>query len=445
MKNRFLAYTKDLISPADKVLLTISGGVDSMVMLHLFRQSSFKIGIAHCNFQLRGKEANEDEALVQKTAEEYDIPFYSIHFDTKSYAQEHDISIQMAARDLRYAWFQEIADKHAFNCVVTAHHRDDVLETFFVNMLRKTGIKGLTGIKPISGNLVRPLLAFSKKEIMYYALENNITYREDQSNSSDYYLRNYIRLHIIPEFRKLQENFDDTLSETICILNKQETVFSKHIEDVKKKIMTYQNNLYIIDIQKLKKTSEPSVYLFEILYPLGFNASQIDKILLSLDHESGKQFISETHRVLKDRDKLFIQSHTDDYKTKNEYIDNDFVNNKLVQHHLTLELIPYHQDFHIENALHIAYFDADNIKYPLVIRKWRHGDFFYPFGMKGKKKISDYFSDYKLSLFEKETKEVLCNANGDILWLIGLRTDNRYRIISQTKQVLKITYSQSEN
>lgn len=442
MKNRFLTYSETLLTSTDKVLLTLSGGIDSMVMLHLFQQSSYKIGIAHCNFGLRGKEADADELLVKETANKANIPFFSIRFDTKSYARKHGISIQMAARELRYTWFQEISLKNNFTYIATAHHRDDVLETFFVNLLRKTGLKGLSGIKAKNTNIIRPLLTFSKQEIQEYAKKNNILYREDKSNKSDYYTRNYIRHHIIPAFRKLQDNFDEALSETIHIINNQETIYNLHVENVKQQIMKSDNSMHSIDIEKLKKLSNPNVYLFECIYPFGFNASQTDSILSSLNNTSGKLFISDTHSILKDRDKLLIRPNLNNERNQYQYIEKTFVNDCLEYSNLCLHLMPYSQDFCFEKKMDIAYFDADKIKYPLVVRKWEQGDFFYPFGMKGKKKLSDFFTDKKVSIFDKEMLDILCNGNGDILWIIGLRSDNRYRITSQTKKVLKITIIQ---
>ncbi|MDY0015350.1 MAG: tRNA lysidine(34) synthetase TilS [Bacteroidales bacterium] len=438
MKNRFLTYSETLLTSADKVLLTLSGGIDSMVMLHLFRQSSFNIGIAHCNFQLRGKEADADELFVKETAEKANIPFFSVRFDTKTYARNQGISIQMAARELRYAWFQEIALKNDFTFIATAHHRDDVLETFFVNMLRKTGIKGLIGIKAKNANIVRPLLNFSRQDIQEYAEANHILYREDESNKSDYYTRNYIRHHIIPEFRKLQDNFDEALSDTIHILSNQEAIYNLHVKNVKQQIMKGDDSMYAIDIQNLIKLSKPNVYLFECIYPFGFNASQTDNILSSLNNASGKLFISETHSILKDRDKLFIRPNLNNERNQPQCIENTFVNDRLEHATLSLRLMSYHQDFCFEKRLDIAYFDAAKIKYPLIVRKWEQGDIFYPFGMKGKKKLSDFFTDNKISIFEKETIDILCNGNGDILWIIGLRSDNRYKITPQTKNILKI-------
>lgn len=444
MYHRFINYIKNnqLLLASETTLLTISGGVDSMVMLHLFAQSPFPFVIAHCNFQLRGQDADDDEMLVKQTAEKLNISFYSTRFETKNYAEQHKISIQMAARELRYEWFDQLAQKYSYHRIATAHHQDDVFETFFVNMLRKTGIKGLRGIKPMAGNIIRPLLFASKKDIEAYAATNNVLFREDKSNKSDYYARNYIRHHIIPSFRELQAHFDDNMMGTIDILSKQETVYAAHIQTIKDVIMQTYKNGFSVDISKLQALTHAKTYLFEFLYPFGFNASQIDDIFSVLDKESGKIFFSDTYRILKDRHLLVIEPIN--IKELTVYkIEENFKDNVMIQHALKFELLLNIHEIDLKEANHgIAYFDAGLIRYPLCIRKWKQGDVFYPFGMKGKKKLSDYFSDSKLSLFDKDDIDILCNANGDILWIVGMRSDNRYRITTKTTQVLKITQCQ---
>ena len=446
MYQKFLSYLQENINIQinSRILLTVSGGVDSMVMLDLFIKSGFNIGIAHCNFQLRGDDAMQDESFVTSFVEKHQLPFYNIRFQTKAYAAEKGISIQMAARELRYNWFDKIAEQNDYKYIATAHHQDDVMETFFVNILRKTGIRGLQGIKAKSGNIIRPMLFTPKNDILSYAKENRIPYREDISNHSDYYTRNYIRHHIIPVFRKLQDNFDEALSDTISILNQQESIYTAHVNEVKANIMTQQNELYTIDIHKLIQYPQAKTYLFEILYPFGFNASQIDNMMVTLEHESGKLFYAKDYTVLKDRDVLLIKPNTK--QTKDRIIIKDaYQNNTMKQANLLFEIIPYTKDFKFDTNNQTAYFDADKIAYPLIIRPWKSGDTFVPFGMHGKKKLSDYFNDIKLSIFKKNETGILCHSNGDILWLIGLRSDNRYRITSQTKNILKVSLNQVED
>lgn len=433
----FLHKISSLAPLSDKLLLTVSGGVDSTVMLHLFLQTDYLIGIAHCNFKLRGKDSDEDELFVKQLAEKHNIPFYSISFETEEYAKELGISIQMAARELRYEWFRKIAQKHDYTYIATAHQRNDVIETFLVNTLRKTGIKGFCGIKTKTDNLIRPLLAFSRQEIENYALEHNISFREDQSNHSDNYVRNYIRLHIIPTFNTLQSNFEEVLFNTIDILNQQENIYRHHIEQTKKETMLYENNIYTIDIQKLKELTESKTYLFEWIYPFGFNMEQAEKIITVLDKEPGKLFYSPTHVLLKDRTALIIKSRA--FEKSSKLIENNSDNESFIAENLQFEYIKYKDDFEIEKNTQIAYFDADKLVFPLLLRKWEHGDIFYPFGMQGCKKLSDYFTDNKISLFDKENTDILCNYTGEIIWIVGHRSDNRYRLTPHTENVLKIT------
>ncbi len=433
----FLHTINNLALPSDRLLLAVSGGVDSMVMLHLFLQTDYAIGVAHCNFKLRGKDSDEDEFFVKQSADKHNFPFHSISFETEEYANELGISIQMAARELRYEWFRKIAQKNDYTYIATAHQRNDVIETFFVNTLRKTGIKGFCGIKAKTNNLIRPLLEFSRQEIENYALEHNISFREDQSNYSDNYVRNYIRLHIIPAFNTLQSNFEEVLFNTIGILNQQESIYRHRIEQTKKETMIHKNNFYTIDIQKLKQLPETKTYLFEWIYPFGFNMEQAEKIITVLDKEPGKLFYSSTHVLLKDRTTLIIKSRTLEKSSK--IIENNLDNESFIFENLQFEYIKYKADFEIEKNTEIAYFDADKLVFPLILRKWKHGDTFYPFGMQGCKKLSDYFTDNKISLFEKENTGILCNYTGEIIWIVGHRSDNRYRLTPHTENVLKIT------
>ncbi len=440
MIDRFLCNINNLIKSSDKVLLAVSGGIDSVVMLHLFQQASYQIAIAHCNFQLRGKDADNDEDFVKQLAIQYDIPCFSIRFDTEYYAEKYKLSIQMAARELRYDWFNMLIREKQYDYIATAHQRDDVLETFFINTFRKTGIKGLCGIKEKKDNIIRPILHFSRQEIINYANNQQIAYREDKTNDSDYYMRNYIRHHILPKLKQMQNNYDDILYETITILQQQEAIYSKYIEEVKKQIIEIKDNIYIIDIQKLKQLDNTKTYLYELINSFGFNMAQAESILTTLDNESGRMFYSPTHCLLKDRYSLQIKRI--EQQQQAVIIEDRLINNKMQQHYLLFERFSYHQDFKMQNISNIAYFDADKIIFPLIIRKWKEGDVFYPFGMKGSKKISDFFIDNKMSLFEKQHTDILFNGNGDILWVLGKRSDNRYRLTTLSKNIMKITYSQ---
>lgn len=441
MYTHFSNYISDnqLLNPSDKILLTVSGGIDSMVMLHLFQQSVYSFAIAHCNFQLRGEEADLDEQFIKQYADRFHISIYINHFDTKGYAETNKISIQMAARELRYTWFEELAETYNYQRIATAHHLDDAIETFFVNMLRKTGLKGLQGINADSGKIIRPLLFTTRKDIESYAVANNIAFREDKSNKNDYYTRNYIRLHIIPLFRKLQDNFEESMHGTMHILRQQHEVYADHIESVKAQIMKPYQDGYAIDLKKLKTLAHVETYLFECLFPFGINAAQIDDILEAIDNEPGRIFTSKSHRILKDRNFILIRPLSSDESPEIK-IDYNFKDNCMYCASLAFELVNDRSRVTYKDAnQNVAYIDASKLTFPLYIRKWKYGDIFYPFGMKGKKKLSDYFTDLKLSLFEKEKINILCNSNGDIVWIIGKRSDNRYKITARTNKILKIT------
>ena len=308
MLKEFKAFieTENLFSQEDKVLLAVSGGIDSVVMAELFHLAGYSFGIAHCNFSLRGKESEGDEAFVEKLAKNYHVPFYRKKFLTAKEAKEKGISIQMAARELRYRWFEEILEKEKYACVATAHHLDDQVETFFINLLRSTGIAGLHGILPKQGNLIRPMLFTFRNDIEAFARKHKLTFREDSSNTETKYLRNKIRHEIIPVFRELNPAFPQNLSETISRLRETETLFRASIEEVRKKILHEEKNEIHILIKALKKLEPIGIYSFELLTPFGFHEAVIRDILLSPDDASGTTFYSPTHRLIMNRGELIL-------------------------------------------------------------------------------------------------------------------------------------------
>ncbi|MDR1459344.1 MAG: tRNA lysidine(34) synthetase TilS, partial [Bacteroidales bacterium] len=394
MKDLFLAHLKDAIPLSDTLLLAVSGGVDSMVMFDLFLQTDIRIGVAHCNFQLRGEDSFEDEKLVFEECTKHHIPIHVIRFETKDYAKQHGLSIQMAARELRYNWFEQIRQTYNYNHIATAHHGDDSIETFLLNMLRKTGISGLHGIKEQTAYIIRPMLFTDKEEIMSYAKAHNISFREDSSNANDYYQRNYIRRHIIPAFKKLNPNFTKTFRDSIAIISKQEIVYKTHIQQTIESLLIKENDAYIIEIKKIQPLFPLDVYLFECLHPFGFNGAQVSDLIHCLGTKEEKIFISPTHKLLKTRDKLKIIS-----TIQNEIIstilnkpDKELFRNSGI----LMETKDNGPDFSFEKDRTTAYFDLEKITFPLRIRTWKQGDIFYPFGGKGKKKLSDFFSDKKL-------------------------------------------------
>src|ERR1035437_212226 len=310
MLQSFKTYIKKekLFNPSKKILLTVSGGIDSIVMCELFHQAKLNFGIAHCNFQLRDDESDNDELFVEKLAEKYAVPFHSVSFDTSSYSKKNKLSIQVAARQLRYNWFEETREQFNYNFIATAHHLDDSIETFFINLIRGTGISGLHGILPKQGKIIRPILFTTKKEIESFAKKNKLKHREDSSNASDKYVRNKIRHHIIPALKELNPNLESTIKNNIQHLRDVEQIYKKEIENKRSKLIKQEKNSFIISISQLKRLTPLSTYLFEFLKPYNFNATVANEILESLDAESGKQFLSETHRILKDRDSLILEA-----------------------------------------------------------------------------------------------------------------------------------------
>ena len=435
MKDNFLDGLKNNFLSDSKILLAVSGGVDSMVMFDLFCQAKINVGIAHCNFQLRGQDSLEDEKFVISEASKHGIKIHTIRFDTKDYAKEKALSIQMAARELRYSWFEQISKEYNYDYIATAHHSDDVIETFLLNMLRKTGIGGLHGIKSKSGNIIRPMLFATKEKILKYADKHGILYRNDVSNTDDYYKRNYIRHHIIPEFQKLNPNFNQTLLESINIISKQEMAYKEQVNKTIQPLLTVKNDEYTVEIEKIKNLYPLDIYLFELLHTFGFNHTQVNDIIRCLNLQEEKIFTSSSNKLLKTRDALKIIP-LDRGETKVLQIENLDMLSTLG---ISMEIKENCADFSFERNPYTAYFDLDKLTFPLQIRNWQSGDFFYPFGGKGKKKLSDLFSELKLNSMEKQKTKLLCNNNGDIIWVMGIRSDNRYRVTSSTCKMLILT------
>jgi tRNA(Ile)-lysidine synthase len=440
MQEKIIQFINEnnLCTKSNKILLGVSGGIDSICMFHLFRQLEFKISIAHCNFQLRGEESNKDEIFVKQLANNYNIPFYSTKFDTTRVAQENGISIQMAARDLRYEWFSELLNTYEYDYIAIAHNKDDVIETFLINLSRGSGIKGLSGIKSKYSNVIRPLLFASRKNIEQYIIENNFDYREDSSNSSTKYSRNLIRHEIIPAFEKINPSFRETMIQNIERLNQTEKIYNSSISNNLKDVTKLTNNGLIINISKLKQLQPIKTYLHELLYQFGFTKTQTQDISNSLDGISGKKFLTETHRLIKDRNELIIEEIKANSSTK--YYINSITNKLNYPIKIDLSSIIIDSSFSISIDPDIALFDIDLIEFPLTLRKWKKGDYFSPLGMTNLKKVSDFFIDNKLSISEKENTWIL-ESVGKIIWIVGKRIDNRYKITSKTKEVLKLTIS----
>lgn len=415
-----------------KVLVAISGGLDSVVLAHLITELNFDISLAHCNFQLRGKESDLDEAFVLQIAQEKTLPVFIKKFDTEIFAKKSKLSIQIAARQLRYDWFEELINEHHFDYVLTAHHADDNLETFLINLTRGSGLDGFTGIPAINRNIIRPLLIFSRDEILTFAKEKNIEWREDESNSSIKYVRNKIRHQVIPVLKEMNPSLLETFSKTSKNLQESSQIIEDRVAEITSEIVVQENNITKLDIEKLKSLNTPKAYLYQILKT--YNFTEWNDVYHLLSAQSGKQIFSETHRLLKDRGFLLLSKNT----TKST--DKKF----LIEHHQTEIQEPIHLRIEKVNEVstvnnQIIYVDADLLKFPLTLRKWKNGDYFYPKGMKGKKKISNYFKDKKLSLLEKENIWLLCSSENDIVWIVNERNDRRFLATKATNTILKIS------
>ncbi len=425
----------DLFKSDDRILLAISGGIDSMVMAQLFEKSRYKYGIAHCNFSLRGKDSDLDEVLVQKYSSKIGVPFYSKKFNTEKEAKIRKISIQMAARKLRYEWFEELRSKHDYKYIAIAHNKDDVVETFLMNIARGTGIRGLSGIKARKGNIIRPILFLTRNEIEEFQKKNNIAYREDSSNSSLKYSRNKIRHVLIPDLEDLNPNFKNNLLETISHTSDATEIFIESIEEKKKTIHREQPGLTTINIDSLKKLKFAGTYLYEFIKIYGFSKEVIPDIFFSLDKISGKQFYSKTHRLIKDRKQLIITP----IQKKEFSIFRIEENTKQIKTPIQLVFRMEKIDhlFKPDNSKKIACLDYDQVEFPLSLRRWEKGDKFQPLGLLHRKKLSNFFIDEKVSLIEKE-KTWLLVSNKSIIWVIGHRIDHRFRVQEKTKNILKI-------
>lgn len=437
MIQRFVSYINEnaLFSKSDTILVGVSGGIDSVVMLDLLDKAGFSVAIAHCNFRLRGSESDGDEKLVAELARKYDVPIFKTAFDTEEYALENKISIEMAARELRYNWFEMIRATHHFDCIAVAHHRDDQLETFFLNLARGTGLTGLTGMRPINGKIVRPLLFASRTEIEHYRHENFLDFREDSSNQGTDYQRNKIRHNLLPVMDKLNPSFREGLIKTMGYLEDVAIIYDRAIQQTWERVALRRGNDYLISIAELKLLNPVTTYLFEFLKPYGFNSVVAGEIVSSLDGISGKQFISPSHRLVRDRESLILAPLLPE--NRNQFYLEEGMKELLFPVHLKITIAAKKDKFKIPESQFSACIDLDHIQFPLLIRRWHAGDYFRPLGMSGLKKISDFFIDSKLSLPEKQNVWILANGE-QVVWIIGRRLDDRYKITPHTRNILKL-------
>lgn len=443
MLEEFRKYIDEnnLISQSDRVLLAVSGGIDSMVMAHMFLAIKTDFGIAHCNFSLRGKESDKDEDFVKQFAESHGIPFFSERFDTSGFASEKGISIQMAARDLRYRWFEEICLRNNYSLVSVAHNLNDNVETFLINLSRGTGIAGLNGMKSKNKKIIRPLLFATRKAIIDYSNQNHVDYREDKSNAETKYTRNKIRHVIIPGFKEINPSFETTITETAERLNEINEIITAHISGVRDKICIIRDDTIAFKINALQGLTPKLTLLFELFRPYGIGKGQMDDLLKLIKGKTGSQLITPGYRLINNRKEILVSKR--EVFSENYFEISSAEDFSKFSENISAEIKPINKDFSIPSSSNIACLDADKLSYPMVIRKWKHGDSFYPLGMKQKKKLSDYFVDNKYSFFRKEHSRIL-ESEGKIVWILNDRIDNRFKILPSTQNALIIEVQNPE-
>ena len=414
-----------------KLIIAVSGGVDSIVLFHLCLKLKLNFFVAHCNFKLREKESDLDEKFVRDLSIKHNIKFYTKSFNTKKLSNNDNKSIQMVARELRYSWFEELSKELNVKHILTAHHLDDSLETFLINLSRGSGIDGLLGIPKVNDTVFRPLLIFKKDEILSYAKENKITWREDSSNKKNEYLRNQIRLEVLPKLKEINPNLLENFSKSIDRLQQSKSIIKDKMDGLINDVsFTRDENIYF-EINKIKQVSNIDAYLYELLKK--YNFTQWDDIRDLLDSQSGKQIISKTHKLLKDREHLILAKNS------------ELENKSLLINKSSKEVVVSAGKIKISVAkkiskqdLDVIYLDSDKLDFPLRVRSVLSGDYFYPFGMNGKKKVSKYLKDEKTSVFDKDKVLILETSKNKIIWVVGMRLDDRFSVTDNTKEITKI-------
>lgn len=420
-KDKVSAFIEDkrLFSQSDKILVALSGGADSVALLLILQQLGYHVVAAHCNFHLRGEESMRDESFVRDLCKQLNVPFLKTDFQTEDYAKLNNISIEMAARDLRYNWFSELIEKGEGNVIAIGHHKNDNVETLLLNLIRGTGLRGLTAIQPKNEALRRPLLCVSREDIVSFLAQEKQNYVTDSTNLEDEFARNKIRLNILPQMQEINNACINNMDRTIQHLNETHLIYKEAIEEAKARVVDRGD----ININKLLQEVSPQTILFELLNPIGFNSSQVSDIFNTLTQGERKVFYSNTHTIVKSRDTLILSRLVEQ---------EDIVNSTPT---LEIEIVENTPSFKITPNLRVAYVDADKVDInKLNLKKWEDGDYFIPFGMKGRKKISDYFIDEKYTENEKKNQWLL-TYKGDIIWVVNKRSDNRFRISKETTRI----------
>ncbi|MFK7900396.1 MAG: tRNA lysidine(34) synthetase TilS [Cyclobacteriaceae bacterium] len=435
MNKLFTRYLSKLIPnyQQKKYLLTVSGGVDSVVLARLFHESGLQIGIAHCNFQLRGKEANKDQESVKQLASELDVPFHSIAFDTKQFATERKLSTQMAARELRYTWFEKIRNENDYDFIVTAHHANDVAETVLYNLTKETGIAGVHGIKAINGALLRPLLFTTKEKIRSYAEEKGWNWREDISNEDTHYKRNFIRQKVVPLLEEINTNAIKGIANSSERFYEAEKMAKTLVEASKRSLIQTKGDQQLIHKENLLAMPSPIFVVNELLKGFGFTYHTLLQVVDSVTNQPGASFYSTSHRILVDREYLVVTEKKEveiDQIEVRELPTTIQVGDKRI-------IINETDDTTFSNETDEALLNTDKVQLPLVIRKWKEGDRFRPLGMKGFKKVSDFLIDNKVSMADKENTLVVLSGN-EICWTVGMRIDDRFKLKNGIQKAIRL-------
>ncbi len=424
-------HQNELCTASQKILLAVSGGLDSMVMLHLFVEAGYSVSVVHCNFQLRGEDSMKDELFIQSICTANTIPFFYKRFETDIYAAEHSLSIQMAARDLRYSWFTEILEKEGYDFIATAHHLNDSLETLLLNLTKGTSLLGLSGIPLKNGKIIRPLLFASHAMIKAYADLHHLKWREDLSNATDDYQRNFIRHQVVPKLKELNPSLEDTLQKSLSKIYGALELLNLGKAEFTKQIKKSEAGLHI-PMQAIIRFKNPGAVLWEIIHTYGFNLEQCVSVITALNGQAGKKFISARYQLTINRGELIISDRFESWDSvtvekgeESAFLGPFILSTEVVENAASR----FNQD------KDEAILDADKLQFPLVWRKWQAGDFFYPMGLNHTKKVSDFLIDNKISLPLKEFVTVL-ESDGQIIWVVGYRIDNRFKITDQTRSAI---------